>query len=232
MMLRYVSITGADDGVAVDELNAVVREFPFVEWAVLLMPEAFGKPRSPSAEWIEGFKAGNQGKYCAMHLCGTALLGFAEGQPEILDLMSGFRRIQLNLEFGDVEGRYDPQALLGRIQAHQEFDFIIQYTDKRAGMLPALARLPNHAVLFDASAGRGVAPDGWPAPIPGHFCGYAGGINPGNVARHIELIAAAGAQETWIDMESGVRTEDRFDLDKVRAVLNIARPFAKSTGKP
>ena len=82
--------------------------------------------------------------------------------------------------------------------------------------------MPYHAILFDASAGRGVAPEGWPAPIPDHFCGYAGGINPGNVARHIELIKEAGAEDTWIDMESGVRTENRFDLDKVREVLKIA----------
>jgi phosphoribosylanthranilate isomerase len=160
-----------------------------------------------------------------MHLCGGALTGFVEGRQDIFDLMAGFHRIQLNLEFGAVEGTYDPERLLARIQAHQEFDFIIQYTDKRHEMLPALAKLPNHAILFDASAGRGVAPDGWPAPLPGHFCGYAGGINPGNVAGHIEKIRAAGAVDTWIDMESGVRTDDRFDLDKVRAVLNIAKPF-------
>lgn len=227
MRLRYVSMTGADDAVDVAALNDVAQEFPFVEWAILLMPETFGQARSPSAAWIEGFKAAHRGRHRAMHLCGSALLGFVEGRRDILDLMTGFYRIQLNLEFGDVEGRYDPQALLARMQVHQEFDFIIQYTDKRAGMLPALAELPNHAILFDASAGRGVAPADWPAPIEGHFCGYAGGINPGNVADHIKKIAAVGADDTWIDMESGVRTDDHFDLDKVRAVLNIAKPIAR-----
>ena len=116
---------------------------------------------------------------------------------------------------------------MAQIKAHPECQFIIQYTDRRAGLLPALAGLPNHAILFDASAGRGVAPEGWPAPLPGHFCGYAGGINPDNVAGHIDKIAAAGAQDTWIDMESGVRTDDRFDLDKVRRVLKIAEPFVE-----
>lgn len=225
MKLRYVSITGADDGVAVGDLNALAEEYSFVEWAILLLPEEAGAPRAPTFEWIRGFKAGYRGKHKAMHLCGGALRGFVEGRADILDLMTGFHRIQLNLEFGAVEGTYDPARLLARIQAHQEFDFIIQYTDKRADMLPALAALPNHAILFDASAGRGVAPEGWPAPIPGHFCGYAGGINPGNVAGHIEKIRAAGAVDTWIDMESGVRTDNRFDLDKVREVLKIARPY-------
>lgn len=227
MKLRYVSITGADDAVDVADLNALARDYPFVEWALLLMPETFGQPRSPSASWIEDFKAKYQGTHKAAHMCGSALAGFAEGRADILALMRGFARVQLNLEFGPVEGTYDPQQLLARIRAHPECQFIIQYTERRAPLLPALAAIPNHAILFDASAGRGVAPDGWPAPLPGHFCGYAGGINPGNVAGHIDKIAAAGAGEAWIDMESGVRTDDRFDLGKVRAVLEIAKPFVK-----
>lgn len=225
MKLKYVSITGADDGVAVADLNALAQEYPFVEWAILLLPEEAGSPRAPTFEWIRGFKAGYRGKHKAMHLCGGALAGFVEGRADILALMAGFDRIQLNLEFGPVEGTYDPARLLAQIAAHPQFQFIIQYTDKRKSMLPALAALPNHAILFDASAGRGVAPEGWPAPLQGHVCGYAGGINPANVARHIELIRAAGAGETWIDMESGVRTDNRFDLDKVREVLKIAAPF-------
>ncbi|MBU0859909.1 MAG: hypothetical protein KJ667_08220 [Alphaproteobacteria bacterium] len=160
-----------------------------------------------------------------MHLCGSALLGFIEGRAAILDLMAGFARIQLNLEFGDMEGRYDPARLIAQMAAHPQFEFIVQYTERRQEMLPQFAALDNHAILFDASAGRGVAPDGWPAPLPGHFCGYAGGINPANVAMHLQKIEAAGATDTWIDMESGVRTDDRFDLEKVRVVLKTAQPY-------
>jgi hypothetical protein len=29
----------------------------------------------------------------------------------------------------------------------------------------------------------------------------------------------------WIDMESGVRTDDWFDIDKVRRVLEICEPI-------
>jgi phosphoribosylanthranilate isomerase len=227
MKLRNVSITGADDLVSLADLNEVAWEYPFVEWAILLLPELAGDFRAPSEKWIRAFALGYEGEYLAMHLCGNALTGFVEGKRDILDLMKGFNRIQLNLEFGNVEGKYDPEKLIAQIKAHPEFEFIIQYTDKRREMLPKLAGVANHSILFDASAGRGVAPEGWPAPIPGHFCGYAGGIGPGNVTEHLEKIAVAGAQETWIDMESGVRTNDRFDLDKVRAVLKIAEPFVK-----
>ena len=226
MKLKYVAITGADDGVTVEDLNALQKEYPFVEWALLYMPERAGEKRFPAAKWLKDFSANYKGAHRAMHLCGGAFLNFAAGKPEILNVMKGFRRIQLNLGFGNVEGKYDPQKLIEQIIAHPEHEFVIQYTDKRKNLLPALAKIPNHALLFDGSAGAGVLPGGWPSPLAGHFCGYAGGLKPENVKDNIEKIAkAAGDYQTWIDMESGVRTNDNFDLDKVRQVLSIARPW-------
>lgn len=226
MKLKYVAITGADDGVKVEELNALQNEYPFVEWALLYMPERAGEKRFPSEKWLKDFSANYKGAHRAMHLCGGAFLDFAAGKPEILNVMKGFRRIQLNLEFGNVDGKYDPQKLIKQIKAHPEHEFVIQYTEKRKNLLPVLATIPNHAILFDGSAGAGVLPGSWPSPLAGHFCGYAGGLKPENIKDNIEKIAkAAGAAETWIDMESGVRTDDNFDIGKVRQVLSIARPW-------
>ena len=226
MKLKYVAITGADDGVTVEDLNALQKEYPFVEWALLYMPERAGEKRFPSEKWLQDFSTHYKGAHRAMHLCGGAFLGFVENDPAILKTMKGFRRIQLNLEFGDVDGKYDPQKLIEQIRAHPEHEFVIQYTEKRKNLLPVLATIPHHAILFDGSAGAGVLPGAWPAPLSGHFCGYAGGLRPENVKDNIEKIAkTAGDYETWIDMESGVRTDDRFDLAKVRQVLAIARPW-------
>lgn len=226
MKLKYVSITGADDEVAVSDLNKIADEHPYVEWAILLMPERMGEKRFPSAGWIRRFADTYKGAHKAMHLCGSAFLGFIDNDPEILGLMRGFRRIQLNLEFGNVAGKFDTAKLIDQIRAHPEFEFVIQYTEKNRDLLPKLKDLANHALLFDQSAGRGVAPDSWPSPIAGHFCGYAGGLNPDNIGRNLAAIAkAASAAETWIDMESGVRTDDRFDLKKVGTILTAAAPF-------
>lgn len=227
MKLKYVSITGADDAVAAGALGAISAQYPFVEWAVLLMPESMGRNRFPSAAWIENFAGAGENVHKAMHLCGGAFLGFMAQDPAILKLMRGFRRIQLNLEFGAVEGRYDLAQLPARMKAHPEFEFIVQYTEKRRDFLLLLRDVPNHAVLFDQSAGRGVSPDSWPSPLDGHFCGYAGGINPDNIQDNLAAIArAAGGARTWIDMESGVRTDDRFDLKKVGMILEHAAPYA------
>ena len=230
MHLKYISLTGADDAVDPADLLALSRAFPAAEWAILLLPARAGTPRFPRPEWIKSFAAQATAAraHTAMHLCGEALLGFIHGRDEIFDAMQGFSRIQLNLKFGDVEGSYDPAALLQRVADNPRWQFIIQYAKDKQGLLPLLKDIPNHAVLFDESAGRGISPDTWDAPLAGHFCGYAGGLNPDNVAQNLAIIAkVAAGHETWIDMETGVRTNDVFDLAKARRVLEIASPFAR-----
>jgi phosphoribosylanthranilate isomerase len=90
-------------------------------------------------------------------------------------------------------------------------------------------------VLFDASRGKGVLPKEWPSPwrATGRQClyGYAGGLGPNNLASALPAIKAAaqrnGKTPYWIDMESGVRTDNAFDFDKVRHVISVARSFAE-----
>lgn len=230
MRLQYCSITGADNDVDPDDLFALGRKYPFVEWAILLLPSQAGMPRCPDMGWIENFVRVCQGNR-AMHLCEGGLLGFIAGDSNIRKVMSGFQRIQLNVKFGDVEGRYDPAELVARVREAPQWQFIIQYAADKKNLLQSFENIKNHAVLFDASAGKGISPASWDAPLPGHFCGYAGGINPDNVARNLEMILkTAAGHTTWIDMESGVRTNDRFDLDKIHRVLEISAPYANSDG--
>ena len=233
MQLKFTSITGADDAVDAKELVKLSKEFPTAEWAILLLPARAGTARFPSTDWIKNFSAQAKGLNTAMHLCDGALLGFIRGEKEILDLMSGFKRIQLKLKFGDVEGKYDPADLIKRVRENPQFEFIIQYGKEKQGLLPLLKDVPNHAVLFDDSAGRGISPDSWEPPLAGHFSGYAGGLNPANVAQNLETISkVAAGHVTWIDMETGVRTDDKFDLAKVRSVLEISAPYAQKRKDP
>jgi phosphoribosylanthranilate isomerase len=112
------------------------------------------------------------------------------------------------------------------VKESPRWEFILQYGLDQKSLLPLFEDIPNHALLFDESTGRGIGPGRLSAPVAGHFCGYAGGINPGNVKRVLgEIAAVAAGQTTWIDMESGVRTDDRFDLKKVRMVLDVAKDF-------
>ncbi|MBI1215445.1 MAG: hypothetical protein GC185_06480 [Alphaproteobacteria bacterium] len=227
MALKYCSITGADDAVHTKDLVALGTRYPFAEWAILLLPARAGAPRFPKAEWIEDFSASYDG-HKAMHLCDAALLDFIAQKPETLALMRGFSRIQLNLKFGEMDGKYDPAELVARIRQSPQWQFIIQYGKDKSDLLPLLEGVANHAVLFDDSAGRGITPDSWPSPLAGHFCGYAGGLNPDNVKQNIDIILqAANDHDTWIDMETGVRTDDVFDLEKVERVLEISAAYAR-----
>ena len=69
----------------------------------------------------------------------------------------------------------------------------------------------------DGSGGRGVTCSRWMAPETPVF-GYAGGIGPENVVETVRAISAVCENDFWIDMETGIRTGDRFDPDKCRKV--------------
>lgn len=227
MKLEYCAMTGADDPVDVRDLLVIGKDFPFVEWALLWMPERAGTQRFPTAGWIRNFKKECSGSHASLHLCGQGLIDFAAGKKA--EVMEGFRRIQLNLKYDNAGDRIDLAQLAARVGAQPEVQFILQYTDdKKDALLPLFRDIPNHALLFDASAGAGVSPDKWSAPVPGHFCGYAGGLGPDNIAENLEMIRkiTPAGYVTWVDMESKVRTEDEFDLGKVRHVLEIAAAYA------
>ena len=221
MQLKNVSLTGADDEVEIFNLNKLASSYDFVEFALLFMPEMMGKARSPSMDWIENFLENYTGHHKAMHLCGSAFLDFVSGNFESIDLLKQFNRIQLNTRFAGVIGNYRFENLAEQIVQHSDIEFIVQYTDEENTLLPLIDNSKNWSLLFDASAGTGALPETWPHPIKNYRCGYAGGISPDNLEKTLSDLTAIlpDNYETWIDMESGIRTDDRFDLDKANNIL-------------
>ena len=228
-MLTGVTITGADDGVDPRDLQLLSGEFPFVEWGVLFSAKRTGEPRYPTRGWTTALATyvpahlGRQRMRLAMHLCGESARVTCEGSAiSLKGLFPAFRRIQVN--------GYAPPSP-GLVILSREwtvFEFVLQVRDesqleKAAADLLAMRRA---SILFDPSGGRGLEAPSWPSPPAGvaNRVGYAGGINPSNVERVLgRLNERPGAY--WIDMESGVRTGDRFDLALVRDVLVKCRPF-------
>lgn len=225
MRLTRVTITGADDAVSYDDIWRIQCEFPFVEFGLLLSATKEGEPRYPSARWLRalpqhidtsiGFSA---------HVCGArarALLVAGQG-----GFPCHFERAQVNgfSTFDDKTTAFEQY-----IEATWAVEFILQLSD--ISCLPraeAIAsRLRNVSALVDLSGGAGIPIREFPVASGGMRLGYAGGIGPDNVvdvlARMNEKLPAA--VETWIDMETGVRTNDVFDLDKVRRVLELTAPY-------
>lgn len=235
-MIDTVTITGADDGVDPSELLTLSAEFPFVEWGILFSIDrcANAEPRYPSGDWSRRLASSwKPGVRLSLHLCGKAsrqtLAGdghyIGHGVESALYLGDGpkpfhiFRRVQLN----GYEAPY-PRAFEALVESAKGLEFILQARGPgHFEEVGADARsLPRASVLFDPSGGRGLIATDIPVRVGGDRVGLAGGIGPENVEVTYRFAETHGY--SWIDMESGVRTDNRFDLAKVRDVLErVAR---------
>ena len=80
------------------------------------------------------------------------------------------------------------------------------------------------SILFDQSGGRGQILDLSDINLNPYIkAGYAGGINPDNVADILMKLFKKTNHPFWIDVESGVRTRDYLDLEKVYKLLTNAK---------
>lgn len=243
--LTRLTITGADDGVAPADLVAFARDAPFVEWGILVSETRMGSPRYPSRAWIGrlidaiafAFVDGKPVPKLSLHVCGRwvreLLLG-NDGEPVQALATPAFDRVQLNGVAGAVFGDRFPALL----PAGVEVIFQVGADGSTAALECARAAGVRCASLFDASGGKGVSPSLWPLPIPGVAPGWAGGLAPWNVAevvRDLEALPPLDCEpvDFWVDMETGARTTDVFDWNKVRAAVEAVRPYVKPpTEKP
>lgn len=217
--LSHVTVTGIDEGVDPRELQALRKAHPVIEWGILYHPERSGTPRYPGSSWINRFF-----KQCAegpksLHLCGSAVDRFMAGDGDVMELAARFNRVQLN--FRAYSLAYQAADVDSAIRAFAR-PVITQHNSENEDMTSALTA-PNHHVLFDASEGRGLTPSGWPQPIPGKKCGYAGNLSDRTLGQQWPRIAAAAnGHRIWIDFESGARDRfDQFDIQRVDQTLRI-----------
>ena len=122
MNLKRVTITGADESVNQDDLLGLTKQYPFVEWGILLSKGAEGGPRFPSRAWINNLVAGydhlkHKPQLCG-HLCGrwvrdvcAGLWTFVDDRP---DFCNYFRRFQLN--FHAYRHKIEPEQFLNGIK--------------------------------------------------------------------------------------------------------------------
>lgn len=220
MKLRYVSLTGADDNVEIKDLESFSKQYPFFECAILMFPEREGKNRNPSKAWRNKFYDSSVGNR-AIHLCGSIINKLAEQDPDLISELNRVQRVQINLkpQWASVEL---VEKLVVAVKSLPHIEFITQYNDSNREYFKYWEGVENHSYLYDASLGKGLAPDNWSAPVKDKRTGYAGGMSPENVEENILKISqVSNINPVWIDMESGVRTDDRFDLKKAEDVLAI-----------
>jgi len=202
----FITFTGVDDSSLLPGMLSLSSHFP-IEWGVLIDAAQEGAPLFPSSKVRQAIQSAPL--RLSAHICGGAASAIVEGRLPALDL-SGYARAQVN------HGRAGSTP--GDIRNSQLFG-------ARHGIRVALqcqAAFPDDASvdwLFDVSFGTGARPARWPALSSQRaFCGYSGGLGPDNVAETLAKLDIAPGAAYWIDMESGVRTQGRFDLAKCEAV--------------
>jgi len=195
----------------------------------------------------------------AVHVCGSAATDYythtanpkqltsieeVEDAISLLGLVQGAVRVQLNglpLRERYVLAQHALDRGVPFFTPHVKRAVILQarsLEELRPGINLARAMECASGVLFDVSAGRGIAPAAWPKlgehgagwRYPGSpSIGFAGGLSPATLVDVVGQIRAAdeGELPDWIDMESGVRTDDHFSRSKAEAVLEIAAAWQK-----
>ncbi len=242
-MIDRVTMTGPDDHTDPRALFDLSQEFPFVEWGILVSASQSGKsPRFPGFTWIERLLEHNYPLKLSLHMCGRWVREVLKGQVSFGSISEKFHRTQLNFHAENTE--CDPEQFFEALLYLGSGQYIFQIDGNGGNAhLDALwDRIDLHnsnmsaVPLFDISGGAGILPTEWPKPQwmqdDSTYCyhGYAGGLGPDNLATEIpRILTAAGPDcpRIWIDMETKVRTDEVFDLAKVRKCLEIAKPYVR-----
>jgi hypothetical protein len=220
---RQVTFTGVDvrcleDSTANRRLIELNAKYSVAEWGMLTKPNQKNEGRFLTIATIMN-NARNM--RVAVHLCGGYSNRIMANQYENLALPTKYiRRFQVNHTSPDPEmlyhlKNYHDKPVIGQWRKPETGPWgNKEYSSQQRSCCRYIQW------LYDCSGGKGVRPDKWPNWFEqaGGWVGIAGGIDESNVFKTL-YDAAPDNMQYWIDMESGVRTNDRFDLDKVQAVL-------------
>jgi phosphoribosylanthranilate isomerase len=152
----------------------------------------------------------------SLHLCGTFPIFTDESSSK------KFKRIQINANLSEA---YDNNlnTFLDIINKYSNFHkFIFQYNDNNKIFLESLSeKTKDFHVLYDSSLGRGsFIGEILPPPFHDIYTGYAGGINPDNILDIVkQVIKVDVGVAVYLDVESGIRTDNKWDNDKVERIL-------------
>ena len=203
----FITFTGVDRAELIPGMIKLAAEYP-IEWGILVDPAQEDKTLFPAME--ERKKLLSSLLRFSAHVCGKPAQDIACGKEPDIDL-EGFSRLQLNhsregSDGGAISCAYGYCVRHGlRLALQCQGDFP---QDTRADW------------LFDVSFGTGIKVTEWPIVDHDHpFCGYSGGLSPETIKESLTRFRAR--TDYWIDMESGVRTNGLFDLEKCEQVCRL-----------
>jgi len=212
-MLKRVAFSGIDQRTNPIELQLLQQQYPFVEFVYLLSESQKAGNRYPRPVILKAYQ--KLKIPMAMHLCGKIaieLIHTNDWKP-VHDMLGKswdlFERIQLNIP--------KTKHFSRELTLPADKSIIIQLHEGTNEFFQHYKHLPNVQGFQDASGGRGIVNTEWMEPQT-EFFGYAGGIGPDNVVKTVQAIQSVCPGDFWIDMESSIRTNDKFDVEKCRLV--------------
>lgn len=196
----FLTVTGADERTDVTALAKLDAEI-----GLLYTETPEGRNRYPRWEWIR--ETSLELRRTSLHVCGRgARAKLMEGKLSV----SGFQRIQVNGGILALEVEH-------LCEMYPRHTIITQHHTYNAHLLAV--RSINHAILIDASGGRGILPSGWSQPATEKAVGFAGGLGPDNLADELQTIGRIARPGWWVDMEGKLRVDDWFSLELAGEVV-------------
>lgn len=229
-MITQVTFTGIDARTDIGRLVDIQNRHPYVEFGLLVAKSRQGKEnRYPDLNILHDLKQVRLNLAC--HVCGSLARNIIHNGTrenfwrnsflDLDDFLDGnlylFNRVQMN-----ISGMKDfPEEVFLNVPLTVR-ELIIQQSPSAPETFYRIHSNANMSILYDGSGGQGIETTFKLKRILAKT-GYAGGLKPENIAEKVRPLL--GRKLHWIDMESGIRTDDWFDLDKVEAVLEICKPF-------
>lgn len=235
LKLKHVTFSGIDKRTDLSALQEIQREHPYVEWGVLLSRSwNENGNRYVDPAWLKNLEG--LGLNLSGHLCGSLAHDAVRGSwPSVREFLQEhtplFSRFQLNISNRDdnpavvhLDNNISQEIIIQQPHATRCRLFLDSwsYYGDPSRYKPLTYR--PLSMLIDGSGGCGIDARIVDFKDKNYKVGYAGGINPDNVAIKLShLLYSPNVGDFWIDMESGVRTNDCFDINKVRNVLSICQ---------
>ena len=225
LKLKHITFTGIGNDTNPKTLKEIQNEFPLVEWGILMSKNwKENGPRYLNPAFIYDIKSMKLNLNLSCHVCGSCARSVINNDWKPLIQLANYQfdifyRCQLNVSITF------PKPKTPFVRPYPTLDELIiqQPSENDLLVFDTIKNRTHMSVLLDASGGRGIDTTIKPLFRYGLKVGYAGGINPDNVGDKLYQLLHDVEGDFWIDMESGVRTDDKFDLNKVYKVLHICK---------
>jgi phosphoribosylanthranilate isomerase len=233
--LHLVSFVGVDEKTDFSELEKISGSYAglgFIEWSVLYSDsKSVGNyARYPSYNFCKEFlekSAKTNYVHSSLHLCGSVIERYLNKEEEVMKLCQNAQRIQLNLNIANYTDYPKLTERLWSVVKQYGHSVILQQNKTKSKFMEVFLKdnIFPISILHDGSGGFGREITEVVPPDEKYFTGYAGGIKPENVVKIVDLIEMNNPKGLiyYIDMESGVRTDNVFSLEKCFKVLDNLR---------